>query len=85
MKKYEEIDSMQEKNTKIHPSNWKMYPYDSIIIMYLPRFHGVTAAPVQSARFDLQLMSSGLSTNVSFYFACGALGNVVMSYFIIFL
>lgn len=50
--------------------------------MYLPCFHGVTAAAVQSAQFDLQLMSLGLLTNVSFYFVYSALGNVVMAYFI---
>ncbi len=51
--------------------------------MYLPCFQRVTATPVQGAQFDLQLMSFGLLTNVSFYFPFSALGNVVMACFII--
>lgn len=51
--------------------------------MYLPCYQRVTATPVQGAQFDLQLMRLGLLTNVSFYFLCSALGNVVMAYFII--
>lgn len=75
--------TVYRKNTNIHSSNWKMCPYDSIIIMYLPSFQEVTVARVQSSQFDLQLMRLGLLTNVSFYFVCGSLGNVVMAYFII--
>lgn len=71
------------KKTNIHSSNWKMCSYGSIIIMQLSCFQEVTATPVQRAEFDLQLMRLGLSTNVSFYYVCSALGNVVIGYFII--
>lgn len=71
------------KKTNIHSSNWKTCPCDSIIIMYLPCFRGVSATPGRSVQFDLQLMRLGLLMNVSFYSVYTAVGNVVMASFII--
>lgn len=71
------------KKTNIHSSNWKTCPPDSIIIMYLLCFRGVSATPGRSVQFDLQLMRLGLLMNVSFYSVYSAVGSVVMASFII--